>query len=213
MREVALMNCLLSVYAKCGRVGDARVLFESLGDKDIVSWNSLINAYSVQENLDEVMNLFSRMRGENVKPDRQTFGSLASAVARVGNFEVGRIVHGQIVTYGFELDKHVGTSILALYSKCKKINESLKIFKRVGQKDVIFWTSMISGLVQNDSADKALRVFQEMLIMRVCPSAANHGLRSCGLCSIGFYQTRKVDTTVTCYGPKCPWISLHKILS
>ncbi|KAL3614974.1 hypothetical protein CASFOL_040635 [Castilleja foliolosa] len=196
MREVALMNCLLSVYAKCGRVKDARVLFESLGDKDTVSWNSLLNAYTVQENLDEVVKLFSRMRGENVKPDQKTFGSLASAVARVGNFEVGRIVHGQIVTYGFELDKHVGTSILAFYSRCKKVNESLKIFKRVGEKDVIFWTSMISGLVQNDSADKALRVFQEMLTSRVSPSAAT---MACVLAACANLGSVNFGKSIHCY--------------
>ncbi|PIM98170.1 hypothetical protein CDL12_29352 [Handroanthus impetiginosus] len=172
MCEVNLMNCLLSVYAKCGREKDARELFELLNEKDIVSWNSLINAYAVVGNLTEVLKLFSRMRVENIEPDHQTFGSLASAVAREGSLELGRITHGQILTSGFELDKHVGTSLVALYSRCRNVDDALQIFERAADKDTVFWTTMISGLAQNDCADKALRMFQKMLISGVPPSAA-----------------------------------------
>lgn len=105
--ELALMNCLLSVYAKCGRVEDARKLFELLDKKDIVSWNSLISALSVVGNVTEVLSLFSRLRLTNLVPDQQTFGSLVSAVARDGSIDVGRVAHGQIITSGFALDKHV----------------------------------------------------------------------------------------------------------
>ncbi|KAK6133366.1 hypothetical protein DH2020_032876 [Rehmannia glutinosa] len=194
--EVVLMNCLLTVYAKCGRVEDARELFELLDEKDIVSWNSLINAYSLEGNLAEVMKLFSRMRVENIEPDQQTFGSLASSVARVGSVEVGRVAHGQIVTSGFELDKHVGTSLVALYSRCRKVDDALQTFERVGDKDVISWTSMISGLVQNDSADKALRVFRKMLASRVWPSAAT---MACVLAACAQLGSIKLGMSIHCY--------------
>lgn len=170
--ELALMNCLLSAYAKCGRVEDARKLFESLDTKDIVSWNSLINALSVVGNATEVLYLFSEMRLNNLKPDQKTFGSLVSVLARDGSFEVGRAAHGLIITSGHILDKHVGTTLVSLYCRCRKVNEAFQIFERAGDKDVVSWTSMISGLVQNDFADNALRVFQKMLSSRLKPSCA-----------------------------------------
>ncbi|KAK4421360.1 Pentatricopeptide repeat-containing protein [Sesamum alatum] len=172
MRDIVLVNCLLSVYAKSGRVEDARELFGLLAEKDIVSWNSLINAYSIMGNLNEVLKLFSRMRVENIEPDQQTFGSLVATVAREGSFEVGKVVHGQIVSSGFELDKHVGTSLVALYSRCRKVDDALQIFERAADKDIVFWTAMISALVQNDSADEALRVFRELLVSSAMPSSA-----------------------------------------
>ncbi|KAH6755778.1 hypothetical protein C2S53_009906 [Perilla frutescens var. hirtella] len=134
------MNCLLSVYAKCGRVEDTGKVFELLDKKYIVSWNSLINALSM------------------------TFESLVSAVARQGSIEVGRVAHGQIITSGFELDKHVGTVLVSLYSKCRKKDDTFQVFEQAVDKDVVFWTTMISGLVQNDSADNTMRLFQKMLL-------------------------------------------------
>ncbi|CAA0825163.1 Pentatricopeptide repeat-containing protein [Striga hermonthica] len=194
--EIVLMNCLLSVYAKCGHVENARELFESLGEKDIVSWNSLINAYSVEANLDEVLQLFCRMRAENVRPDVQTFGSLASAVARLGSFDVGRAVHGQIVVSGLESDKHVATSLFGFYSRCREVNAALEIFEQAVDKDVIFCTAVISGLVQNDSADRALSFFKKMLDSRVCPSAATMACVVAGCAQMG---SIKLGTSVHCY--------------
>lgn len=170
--ELALMNCLLCAYSKCGRVEDAKKLFELLDKKDIVSWNSLINAFAMVGNITEVLYLFSRMRLNNLEPDQQTFGSFISALARQGSLEVGRVAHGQIITSGFELDKHVGTSLASLYSRCGNVDDAFRIFERAGDKDVVFWTAMISGLVQNDSADYALRVFRKMLLLGVMPSSA-----------------------------------------
>lgn len=194
--DVFLMNCLLSVYAKCGRVEDARELFELLDEKDIVSWNSLINAYSTIGNLSEVLKLFLRMRAKNVEPDKQTFGSLVSAVAKAGNIGLGRVAHGQIVTSGFESDKHVGTSLVISYFRCRKVEDALRVFERAADKDVVFWTSMISGLVQNDAADKALRVFHEMLASRIQPSSATMACVLAACAQLGYI---KLGASIHCY--------------
>ncbi|KAL6538601.1 hypothetical protein OROGR_012589 [Orobanche gracilis] len=126
----------------------------------------------------------------------QTFGSLSSAVARAGSVEVGKIAHRQIVIYGFELDTHAATSLVALYSRCRKVNEALQVFERVGDKDVIFWTTMISGLVQNDSADKALIVFQKMLASSLWPSAAT---MACVLAACAQLGSIKLGMSIHCY--------------
>lgn len=194
--ELALMNCLLSVYAKCGRVEDARKLFELLDKKDIVSWNTLISALSTFGNLTEVLNLFSRLRLNNLETDQQTFGSLVSAVAREGSIEVGRVVHGLIITSGFELDKHVGTSLVSLYSRCRKVDDAVQIFYQAEYKDVVFWTAMISGLIQNDSADNALRLFQKMLVSRMMPSSAT---MACVIAACAQLDSIKHGKSIHCY--------------
>ncbi|KAL8045976.1 hypothetical protein ABFX02_08G149400 [Erythranthe guttata] len=189
--EVFLMNCLSSIYAKCGRVEEARELFELLDEKDIVSWNSLINAYSTIGNLGEVLNLFFQMRTKNIEPDEQTFGSLVSALAREGSFEVGRVAHGLIVTSGFQLDKHVGTSLLVFYSRLRKVDHALQIFEQSDDKDVVFWTALISGLVQNDASDKALRMFRNMLDSRVFPASATISCVLAACAQLGSFKLGK----------------------
>ncbi|KAK4857564.1 hypothetical protein QYF36_002770 [Acer negundo] len=170
--DVALVNSMINVYGKCGSVKDARELFESMDKWDLISWNSLISGYAQVGNVREILQLLYRMRIEGVEPDQQTFGCLVSANAMESDLQLAKLVHGQIVISGFNLDVHVLTSVVLMYLKCGNADVAFQIFKRIQDKDVVLWTVMISGLVQNDCADKALFVFCEMLKSRVEPSAA-----------------------------------------
>jgi len=48
----AVVNSLIAAYFKCGEAESARILFDELSDRDVVSWNSMISGC--------VMNGFSR---------------------------------------------------------------------------------------------------------------------------------------------------------
>ncbi|KAK9268183.1 hypothetical protein L1049_010625 [Liquidambar formosana] len=170
--DIALVNSLMNVYGRCGRVEDARDMFESMDQRDIVSWNSVVSGYAQVGNVRVVLQLLNRMRLEGVQPDQQTFGSLVSATAGQSKLEVARLVHGKILRAGFKLDAHIETSLIVMYLKCGIIDYSFRIFERTPDKDVILWTAMISGLLQNDCADKALTVFRWMLKSRMMPSTA-----------------------------------------
>lgn len=170
--NINLVNSMLNVYGKCGRVEDARCLFESMGTKDLVSWNSLLSGYALIGDIRKMLQLLHRMRVEGMKPAQQTFGSLVSEIARQNKLEMGKVVHGQILTSGFELDTHIETSLIVMYLKCGNVDNAYIIFGQTTNKDVVFWTAMISGLVQNECADKALAVLRLMLFSRVMPSSA-----------------------------------------
>ncbi|KAL6990744.1 hypothetical protein U1Q18_008866 [Sarracenia purpurea var. burkii] len=170
--DLPLVNSMLYLYGKCGRVEDARNLFELMDRTDIVSWNSLVSVYALAGNIGEILNLLSRMRIEGVDPDQQTFGSLVSATARQSDLEMGQLVHARILTAGFKLDSHIETSLIVMYFKCLNFDNAFQIFKRAQDKDVILWTAMISGFVRNECADKALTLFRGMLLSGVLPSTA-----------------------------------------
>lgn len=194
--DVNLMNSILSVYGKCGGIEDARRMFEFMTRRDIVSWNSLMSGYSLNGNVREVFQLLYRLRVEGIEPDKQTFGSVVLAAATLSNLRLGKLVHGKLLRTGFELDRHVETSIVVMYMKCSSTDTAFQIFERIKKKDVILWTAMISGLVQNDCADRALTVFRQMLKSRTEPSTATvaSSLAACAkLGSLG------VGASIHCY--------------
>ncbi|XP_077229691.1 tetratricopeptide repeat (TPR)-like superfamily protein [Tasmannia lanceolata] len=168
--DIVVVNSLLNVYSKCGRVEVARHLFDTMHHRDIVSWNSLVSGYAWNGYVTESIDLLNRMRLGDAMPDQQTFASLVSVIAEEGSIELGKVIHAQIVTSGFELDMHIETTLIGMYLKCGNVNQAFQLFERITDKDVVLWTAMISGLVQNDRADAALYVFYQMLRSSLTPS-------------------------------------------
>ncbi|KAF3451753.1 hypothetical protein FNV43_RR07849 [Rhamnella rubrinervis] len=194
--DIALVNSLLNGYGKCGGIEDARCLFEFMNRRDIVSWNSLMSGYSQTGNVREVFQLFHRMRVEGLEPDKQTFCSVVSATASQSSLKLGKLVHGQILRIRFELDTHLLTSLIVMYLKCRSICIAFQIFERSTNKDVVLWTAMISGLVQNDFADRALIVFRQMLQSRTEPSTATLASALAACAQLGSFD---MGTSIHCY--------------
>lgn len=194
--NVSLMNSILSVYGKCGGVEDSRRLFEFMTERDIVSWNSLMSSYAQSGNFLEVFQLFCRMRDEGIRLDKQTFGAVVSASATQSSLKLGKSVHGQILRAGFKLDSHIETSLLTMYMKCRSTDAALKIFERINCKDVVLWTAMISGLVQNDCSDRSLIVFCQMLKSRMQPSTATMASALAACAKLG---SLNLGTSIHCY--------------
>uniref|UniRef100_A0A7N0TMV1 Pentatricopeptide repeat-containing protein n=1 Tax=Kalanchoe fedtschenkoi TaxID=63787 RepID=A0A7N0TMV1_KALFE len=168
--DVSLANCLINVYSKCGSIDDATELFNYTGERDIVSWNSIISGYAQTGNISGSLQLLKRMRSEGFEPDQQTLGSLVSVAALLGKLNLGQSVHSLVMKGGCQVDSYLDTAVVSMYLKCKNVDDAFLVFQDISEKDVVSWTAMISGLVQIDFTDKALSVFMSMLETDVKPS-------------------------------------------
>jgi len=78
------------MYAKCGRLTDADLLFEHMPLKSSISWNTIIAGHGIHGDGVMALNLFDRMREQDVKPDEVTFLSVLSACSHSGQVEEGK---------------------------------------------------------------------------------------------------------------------------
>ncbi|KAJ6706683.1 REPEAT-CONTAINING PROTEIN putative-RELATED [Salix purpurea] len=47
--DTMICNALIDMYAKCGKIDTARKVFDRMHKRGIVSWNTLIIAYAIQD--------------------------------------------------------------------------------------------------------------------------------------------------------------------
>ena len=71
-------TALIDMYAKCGSVKVACVLFERLREKRVVSCNAIITGYAMHGLAVEALNLFERMMKE-AQPDHIIFVGVLAA--------------------------------------------------------------------------------------------------------------------------------------
>jgi pentatricopeptide repeat protein len=68
------------------------------------------------------------------------------------------------LVFGFESDLFVSSALIDMYSKCGELRDARALFDEIPSRNVVSWTSLITGYVQNDSAHEALSLFKELLI-------------------------------------------------
>ncbi|KAG8389296.1 hypothetical protein BUALT_Bualt02G0214500 [Buddleja alternifolia] len=155
-------NALLVMYSKCNRTEEAARVFANMGEKDSISWNSMLAAYVQNGLYDESLDFFHGITSSGQQPDQVSVISVLSACGKSGNLLNGMEVHAFALKNGMELDLQVGNTIVDMYAKCSKTSFMESAFGRIPEKDQISWTTIIAGFVQNNFYTKALQSFSEV---------------------------------------------------
>ncbi|KAF9610489.1 hypothetical protein IFM89_022518 [Coptis chinensis] len=74
----------------------------------------------------------------------------------------GTVIHGGVVRCGFQTDVFVGTSLIDLYGKCKKIVCARKVFDQMCDTSEVTWTAMMVGYLNFGDLEGAKVIFDEM---------------------------------------------------
>lgn len=91
------------------------------------------------------------------------YASLLQTCVKVVAFESGRQIHAHVIKSGLSADRFVGNTLLALYFKLGSlISETRRVFDDLHVKDVISWTSMVSGYVKVGKPLNGIELFREM---------------------------------------------------
>ncbi|RDX86470.1 Pentatricopeptide repeat-containing protein DOT4, chloroplastic, partial [Mucuna pruriens] len=164
-----VVNSLISAYFKSGGVDSAHNLFDELGDRDVVSWNSMISGCVMNGFSHTGLEFFVQMLILRVGVDLATLVNALVACANVGSLSLGRAIHGHGVKACFSREVLFNNTLLDMYSKCGNLNDAIQAFEKMGQTTVVSWTSLIAAYVREGLYDDAIRLFYEMESKGVSP--------------------------------------------
>ncbi|XP_039138721.1 pentatricopeptide repeat-containing protein At3g09040, mitochondrial-like [Dioscorea cayenensis subsp. rotundata] len=156
---ISLGNALIGMYSKFCRTRDAELVFESMAEKDAVSWNSIIAA-KAQNGLGvmEAMDLFVEMLMEGLPPDDYTFGSLLANIGVPGVEEI----HAQVIKRGLGGNVVVGSTLLDAYARCLNPQDACQVFKMMEDRNTVAWNSVISACLMNGMENEGLELYLQM---------------------------------------------------
>ncbi|KAK9106319.1 hypothetical protein Syun_022330 [Stephania yunnanensis] len=83
---IVLRTSLVDMYAKCGAIEEALMVFREAGadETDVLIWNSMIGGFATHGWIKEALELFAELQGLNIIPDEITYLCLLSACAHGG---------------------------------------------------------------------------------------------------------------------------------
>ncbi len=182
--DVFVSNSLVDMYAKCGSIWDAQIVFNRMCKHTVVSWSTMILGHVKCGQGKEALELYRQMQLECVQPDPVTFVVVLNACASIVALEEGRSVHEQIIQSGCGSDVSVANTLIDMYMKCGSIDNAQNVFNNMPTRDVISWNVMLLGYLKCGQGQKALALSQQMRqdgvqpdavtfigFLNVCPSA------------------------------------------
>ncbi|MCE3216254.1 hypothetical protein HAX54_005744 [Datura stramonium] len=160
--DIYASTSLLTMYLNCADCVSATRLFELVPNKNVVCYNAFISGL-LQNGVEEVvLDVFKQMLPDK-EPNAVTLISVLSATANLKNVKFGRQVHGFIVKIELQSHTMVGTALVDMYSKCYFWLCAYEIFKELGgNRNLITWNSMITGMMLNEQTEKAVDLFVEL---------------------------------------------------
>ncbi|XP_006653508.3 pentatricopeptide repeat-containing protein At3g63370, chloroplastic [Oryza brachyantha] len=192
-----LATKLLFMYGKCGRLAEARRLFDGMPARTVFSWNALIGACLSSGSSREAVGVYRAMRSSEPgpapapAPDGCTLASVLKACGAEGDGRSGSEVHTLAVKRGLDRSTLVANALVGMYAKCGLLDSALRVFEWMRDgRDVASWNSAISGCLQNGMFLEALDLFRRMQsagfsmnsyttvgVLQVCAELAqlNHG--------------------------------------
>ncbi|XP_072999066.1 pentatricopeptide repeat-containing protein DOT4, chloroplastic [Typha latifolia] len=175
-----IRNALVSVYSKYGAIQSAEQVFGVIGDRDVISWSSMIVGYAQNQYFTEALDTFRQMTRAKIEPNPITITSVLSACAGVSGLKLGREVHLWAIKNKYEDQSFVGSALLDMYAKCGRIEESRRVFDLMEDKNLVTYNAMIGAYAVHGQGENALEVFRmledpDQVSFIAALSACSHG--------------------------------------
>ncbi|KAL2925289.1 hypothetical protein RDABS01_023334 [Bienertia sinuspersici] len=153
---------LVAFYSKCGELGIARKVFDKMPQRSVVAWNTMISGYEQNGYCKNAVELYNLMINSGFNPDSTTFVGVLSACAQLGALELGSLVHDYVNNHRIEVTVNLGTSLINMYAKCGNVRKAREVFDSMRDKNVVTWTTMISGYGIHGHVKEAMEIFRLM---------------------------------------------------
>ncbi|KAL0359597.1 UNVERIFIED_CONTAM: Pentatricopeptide repeat-containing protein, chloroplastic [Sesamum angustifolium] len=146
----SLETSIMNMYVRCGDICSARICFDNMLVKDLVTWSSMIEGlgtHGLGPLGSEALEFFHQMKAEGIEPNSVTFLSLLSACSHSGLLYKGcEALNSMKWEFGIEPDLGHYTCIVDLLGRSGKVKEALStILKLVALPDSRIWGALLAA--------------------------------------------------------------------
>lgn len=145
--NVVLGSALIDMYAKCGRLSEARKVFDNLITKNLVSWNTMLLGYAQHGFGREALEIYSIMHRNGIEPNDITFLGVLSACGHVGLVEEGwRHFNSMIRDHGIAPRTDHLASLVSLFARKGQTEMAFEfIMSFPMDPGKVVWRCLLSG--------------------------------------------------------------------
>ncbi|XP_039132635.1 pentatricopeptide repeat-containing protein At4g21300-like [Dioscorea cayenensis subsp. rotundata] len=162
--NTSVCNALMAMYVKAGDSESADNVFDTMPERDIISWNTMLAKLALVDDFEHVSRLFRAMLADGVWPDEYSFSSVLNGCGHSSNLRQGMALHARMVKCGFSQSYLVvENALMDAYGKCGCASDARKVFDGMESRDTISWNTIISCCAFSASPRESFSLFDRML--------------------------------------------------
>ena len=142
---------------------DARLVFDKVSHRDVVTWNIMIDAYSQNGHYAHLLKLYEEMKTSGTEPDAIILCTVLSACGHAGNLSYGKLIHQFTMDNGFRVDSHLQTALVNMYANCGAMDLAREVYDQLPSKHIVVSTAMLSGYAKLGMVLDARFIFDQMV--------------------------------------------------
>lgn len=170
--NVFIGSTLVHMYAKCGTLSRAHVVFDELPIRNVVSWTGLITGYAQHGHGEKALICFERMQEEGLSPNAVTFSCILKACGSVQASAKGEEIHADLAKMQMlDNDNVLGNAVIDMYVKCGALGKARQAFDEHPIRDVVSWNTLIAGFCQHGHCEEALDCYERMCGEGILPDS------------------------------------------
>lgn len=215
--DVFVGNSLIVMYSVCGNIKDAVAAFNNTGEKNVISWNSIIVGSAQHGQGMLALTLFSQMIRNEVDPDEITFTGLLTACSHSGMLQKGRCFFEYISRYkstAMKLQHYV--CMVDVLGKCGKLEEAEELIKNMqGKANSTIWLALLSACRMHSNLEVAERAAKSILDLEPHCTAAYVLLSNIYASAGKWSDVSRMRVRMKQRGivkqPGCSWVTLRGV--
>ncbi|KAK6792182.1 hypothetical protein RDI58_011263 [Solanum bulbocastanum] len=166
---VFLLNRAIEAYGKCGCLVDARELFDEMPQRDGGSWNAMVTAYSQNGYAGKALGVFSDMHKSGIFAAEVTFAGVLASSASTLALWLSRQVHALVFKYGFGGNVILGSSLVDVYGKCRRMGDARRMFDEIERPNAVTWNVIVRRYLEMGNGKESVFLFFKMISLNVRP--------------------------------------------
>ncbi|KAI3898223.1 hypothetical protein MKX03_017649 [Papaver bracteatum] len=162
--DIILSSTLVDMYAKCGDISAANSAFESIPEKNLGSWNSIIGGFAGHGLGVKALEKFESMKNVGVRPDEITLVHVLSACARGGLTDEGEM-HFEKMEREYAVKPGIQhfACMVDLYGRIGQLEKAVELIRTMPyEPDVVIWGALLGACGLHSSLEVGLFAAEEM---------------------------------------------------
>lgn len=164
--SVVLGSQLVHTYVKLDRFQEALALFHQLPKRNNFAWNSILRGLVDASRFSQTIEFYRMMMQQGLTADHYTYPLVLKACSALFDIEQGREIRNSIqfhaVHDGAKPNIYVQCALIDMFAKCGSLDDARTVFEEMPERDLVSWSSMIGGTVQQGEWSEALSLFRRM---------------------------------------------------